>query len=215
VDVLRPQPSLRRALTVLAVAVTVVPAAAAPAAAQQAAPAARGTFILGVGGGYAATKSDCGNCGSSEDESSGDDGATYDDVGFLSLAALWRVGPKAVAGAEVQLETAREGARVLYLMGTIRFHPWVSRGLFIGAGFGMVQVKSSLSLPDGSDGTGTYRGIGLNYGVGWEFLKNKAISLAPYGAHYVSTLSNVTVGDFKGESVIGNVWVAGLRVFFN
>ena len=38
---------------------------------------------------------------------------------------------------------------------------------------------------------------------------------APYGAHYVSTLSSVTVGDFKGVNVIGNVWVAGLRVFFN
>ena len=66
-----------------------------------------------------------------------------------------------------------------------------------------------------SDGTGTYRGIGLEYGVGWEFLRNRAVSLAPYGAHYVSTLSSVGVGAVERVNVIGNAWVAGLRVFIN
>jgi hypothetical protein len=215
VDVLRPQTRLRRALKALAVAVSVVSAAAAPAAAQQAAPAARGAFILGIGGGYAATKSDCSNCGSGQEGAPAEDGATYDDVAVLSIAPMWRVGAKAAVGAEVQIETSRENARTLYVMGTVRFNPLAAHGFFLSAGFGMVQVKSDLQLPDGTDGTGTYRGIGVNYGVGWEFLKNKAISLAPYGAHYVSTLSSVTVGDFKAESVIGNVWVAGVRVFFN
>jgi hypothetical protein len=39
--------------------------------------------------------------------------------------------------------------------------------------------------------------------------------LALYGAHYVSTLASVTVGEFTGENVIGNVWAAGIRLFFN
>ena len=206
---------LRGATTVMAIAAALVLAAAGSTSAQQASSRRPGNFILGVGGGYAATKTDCSNCGSSEDEGSDGDGATYDDAGFVSLAALWRVNPKTVAGAEAQLETAREDARVLYLMGTVRFHPWASRGFFFRAGFGMVQVRSSVSRPDGSDGTGTYRGIGLEYGVGWEFLRNRAVSLAPYGAHYVSTLSSVGVGAVERVNVIGNAWVAGLRVFIN
>jgi hypothetical protein len=199
----------------LAVAVALVSAAAAPAAAQQAAPSDRGRFSLGIGGGYAATKSDCSNCGSGEDGAPGEDGATYDDVAFVSIAPMWRLNTKVLAGVEVQAEGSRQNARVLYVMGTLRFHPWSSRGFFLCAGFGLVQVKSTLLLPDGSSGTGTYRGIGLDYGVGWELLKHRQVSFAPYGSHYVSTLGSVTVGEFKGVDVIGNVWVAGIRVFFN
>ena len=47
-----------------------------------------GDFVLGVGGGYAATKTDCSNCGSSEDEGSDGDGATYDDAGVCPSPAL-------------------------------------------------------------------------------------------------------------------------------
>jgi len=206
---------MRGAPMALAAAVGLLSAAAAPAAAQQAAPSARGAFVLGIGGGYAATKSDCSNCGSGEAGAPDEDGATYDDVAFVSIAPMWRLNPKVLAGVEVQAESSRENARVLYVMGTLRFHPWAGQGFFLTAGFGLVQVKSKLLLPDGSDGTGTYRGIGFDYGVGWELLKHKQISFAPYGAHYVSTLGSVTVGDFKGVNVIGNVWVAGIRVFFN
>lgn len=214
-DVLRTRTGVRRASIVLAAAVGLAGAAAGSAAAQQGAAPDRGRFILGIGGGYAATKTDCSNCGSGEETSSGGDGATYDDVGFVSLSTMWRLNAKAVVGAEAQLESTRENSRVLYVMGGVRFHPWATRGFFIKAGFGMVQVKSTLQLPDGSDGTGTYRGIGLDYGIGWELLKEKQISFALYGAHYVSTLGSVTVGDFTGVNVIGNVWVAGVTMFFH
>lgn len=214
-DVLRPQTRLPGALAVLAVTVGLASAAPGSADAQQVAAPDRGKFILGIGGEYAATKTDCSNCGSGEEEAPGEEGATYEDVAIVSISPMWRVNAKAVAGAEVQLESSRENARVLYVMGTVRFHPWASRGFFIRAGFGLVQVKSKLLLPDGTGGTGTYRGIGFDYGIGWEFLKSKAVSLAPYGSHYVSTLGSVKVEDFERVNVIGNVWVAGIRVFFN
>jgi len=214
-DVLRPRLGRRGRLLTLAITVGVTAAAGRPAAAQQVAPPDRGRFILGLGGGYAATKTDCSNCGSTEEGALDGDGATYDDVAFVSISPLWRVNAKIVAGVEVQLETARETARVLYLMGTVRFHPWASRGFFIGGGFGIVQVKSTPQFPDGSGGSGTYRGIGFDYGIGWELLKGRQISFAPFGSHRVSTLSSVTVGDVESVNVIGNVWLAGVRVFFN
>jgi opacity protein-like surface antigen len=206
---------VRRALTALVAAASVASVFAAPAAAQQAVPSGRGKFILGLGAGYAATKTDCSNCGSSEEGDPNGSGATYDDVGVVSISMLWRASAKVVAGAEVQLETARENAQVLYLMGSVRFHPWASQGFFIRGGFGMVQVKSRLPPPDGSGGTGTYRGIGFDYGIGWELFKDSKISFAPFGSHYVSTLASVTLGEFESVNVIGNTWLAGIRFFFN
>ena len=57
---------------------------AARPTAQQAARCDRATSSWASAGGYAATKSDCSNCGSGEDGARGEDGATYDDVGFVS-----------------------------------------------------------------------------------------------------------------------------------
>lgn len=186
-----------------------------PAAGQQAAPPARGHFVLGLGGGYAATKSDCANCVPGEEGAPDGDGATYDDVAFASMSLLWRLNAKVVAGAEVQFETSREDARVLYVMGAVRYHPWAAQGFFVRAGYGLVQVRANVRLPDGTGGFGAYRGMGLSYGIGWELFKDSRVSIAPFGAHYVSTLAKVTVGAFEGVSVIGNVWVAGFQVFFN
>jgi hypothetical protein len=214
-DVLRPLSRTEVARVLLAAAVYIVSVAAAPAAAQQAVPGDRGRFILGLGVGYAATKSDCSNCSPGDEGTPGGNGATYDDVAFVSISPLWRVSAKVVAGAELQFETSREDARVLYVMGAVRYHPWASQGFFLRAGYGLVQVKANLLLPDGVEGQGTYRGVVLNYGVGWELLKGSRVSLAPFGAHYVSTLASVTVGEFQGVSVIGNVWVAGIQLFFN
>jgi hypothetical protein len=212
-DVLRPRSQGWRARAAAALAIAPLLGAALPAAAQQAAPPAGGRFVLALAGGYAATKSDCSNCASGEEGTA--DGATYDDVAFVSVSPLWRLNTKVVAGAEVQFESSREAARVLYVMGAVRYHPWASQGFFLRAGYGLVQVKANLLLPDGVEGQGTYRGVGLNYGVGWELLKGSRVSLAPFGAHYVSTLASVTVGEFQGVSVIGNVWVAGIQLFFN
>ena len=206
---------MRGAPLVLAAAVGLLGTAEGSASAQQAAAPERGRFVLGIGGGYAATKTDCSNCASGEEGAPDEDGATYEDVAFLSLSPMWRVSAKVLAGAEVLLETPRDNARMLYVLGTLRYHPWASRGFFLGAGFGLVQVKSKVLLPDGTGGSGTYRGIGFDYGIGWEFLKSRAVSLAPYGSHYVSTLGSVKVGDVESVNVIGNVWMAGIRVFFN
>jgi len=75
-DVLRPQTRLPGALAVLAVTVGLASAAPGSADAQQVAAPDRGKFILGIGGGYAATKTDCSNCGSGEEEAPGEEGAT-------------------------------------------------------------------------------------------------------------------------------------------
>lgn len=180
---------------------------AAPAAAQTPAPPDRGDFALAFGIGYAAAKADCSNC---SPEGGYGSGAVYHDVAAFAVAPVWWINPKLVAGAELQWETSRTESRAVYLLGTVRFHPWTGRGFFLRGGYGLVQVTAPLDLPDGTVSTARYRGMALTYGAGWMFHQNRRFSWGPYGAHYVGTLGSAVIGSFQAQNIIGNTWFAGL-----
>jgi hypothetical protein len=185
---------------------------AAPAAAQAPSHTARGDFALGVAVGYAAAKGDCSNCSPDGEYGSG---AVYSDVAAFAVAPVWRVNAKVVAGAELQFETSRKDARAVYLLGIVRFHPWEGKGFFLRGGYGLLQLKAPLNLPDGSVSTAKYRGMALTYGAGWMFHQNRRLSWGPYGAHYVGTLGSATIGSFQAQNIIGNTWFAGVAFVFN
>jgi len=207
------RPAVRPAV---AAAIALLVLAAAPAAAQQPAQRERGDFALAFGVGYAAAKADCSNCGNSKEEgSSYGSGAVYSDVAALAVAPVWWVNSKVVAGVELQVEANRKDARAVYLLGTVRFHPWTGKGFFLRGGYGLFQVKASLSLPDGTGSTAKYRGMALTYGAGWMFHQNRRFSWGPYGAHYVGTLGSAVIGSFEAQNIIGNTWFAGLGFVFN
>jgi len=195
-----------------AVAVGLAILAAAPAAAQQAAQPKRGDFALALGVGYAAAKADCSNCSPEGEYGSG---AVYNDVAAVAIAPVWWVNSKIVAGVELQAESSRTQARAVYLLGIVRFHPWEHKGFFLRGGYGLLQVKAPLALPDGSVSTAKYRGMALTYGAGWMFRQNRRLSWGPYGAHYVGTLGSAVIGSFQAQNIIGNTWFAGVGVVFN
>lgn len=185
---------------------------ASPAAAQTPAPPARGDFALAFGIGYAAAKADCSNCSPEGEYGSG---AVYNDVAAFAVAPVWRVNSKVVAGVELQVETNRNQARAVYLLATVRFHPWADRGFFLRGGYGLLQIKAPLDLPDGTVDTAKYRGMALTYGAGWMFHQNRRVSWGPYGAHYVGTLGSAVIGSFQAQNIIGNTWFAGVGFVFN
>jgi hypothetical protein len=184
----------------------------APAAAQKPAQPERGDFALAFAVGYAAAKADCSNCSPEGEYGSG---AVYSDVAAFAVAPVWWVNSRIVAGVELQLETSRKDARAVYLLGTVRFHPWSGKGFFIRGGYGLVQVKAPLDLPDGTVSTAKYRGMALTYGAGWMFRQNRRVSWGPYGAHYVGTLGSAVIGSFQAQNIIGNTWFAGVGFVFN
>jgi len=204
-----------RGRLVFAAAFGLLLAVASPTAAQQPGQPARGDFALGFGVGYAAAKADCSNCAPNEEGPSYGSGAVYGDVAAIAVSPLWRVNSKVVAGAELQLETSRRESRAVYLLATVRFHPWARRGFFLRGGYGLVQVKAPLDLPDGTVNTAKYRGMALTYGAGWMFRQNTRFSWGPYGAHYVGTLGSAVIGSFQAQNVIGNTWLAALGFVFN
>lgn len=186
--------------------------AAVPAAAQTPAQPQRGDFALVLGLGYASAKGDCSNCSPDGEYGSG---ARYTDVAAIAVAPVWRVNSKLVAGVELQLETSGNDARAVYLLGTARFHPWAGKGFFLRGGYGLVQVKAPLSLPDGTVNSAKYRGMAVSYGAGWLFSQGRRLSWGPYGAHYVGTLGSAVIGSFEAQNIIGNTWVAGAAFVFN
>ena len=185
---------------------------ASPAAAQRPAQPQRGDFAVAFGLGYAAAKADCTNCSA---EGTYGSGAVYSDVAAFAVAPVWWVNSKVVAGVELQAETSRNEARAVYLLGIVRFHPWVGRGFFLRGGYGLLQLKAPLNLPDGSVSTAKYRGMALTYGAGWMFRQNSRFAWGPYGAHYVGTLGSAVIGSFQAQNIIGNTWFAGIGFVFN
>jgi hypothetical protein len=192
-----------------AVAVGLAILVATPAAAQQAAQPRRGDFALALGVGYASAKADCSNCSPEGEYGSG---AVYNDVAAVAIAPVWWVNSQIVAGVELQAESSRTEARAVYLLGVVRFHPWEHKGFFLRGGYGLLQVKAPLALPDGSVSTAKYRGMALTYGAGWMFRQNSRFAWGPYGAHYVGTLGSAVIGSFQAQNIIGNTWFAGIAV---
>ena len=184
----------------------------APAAAQTRAPREPGDFALAFGFGYAAGKADCTNCSA---EGTYGSGAVYSDLAAFAVAPVWWVNSKVAAGVDLQAETSRDQARAVYLLGIVRFHPWAGRGFFLRGGYGLLQLKAPLNLPDGSVSTASYRGLALTYGAGWMFRQNRRFAWGPYGAHYVGTLGSAVIGSFQAQNIIGNTWFAGVGFVFN
>ena len=203
------RPAVRSAA---AAAIVLLALAAAQATAQQPAQHERGDFGLAFGIGYAAAKADCSNCSPEGEYGSG---AVYNDVTAFAVAPVWWVNSKVVAGVELQIETSRKESRAVYLLGVVRFHPWTGRGFFLRGGYGLLQVKAPLNLPDGSVNTAKYRGMALTYGAGWMFRQNSRFAWGPYGAHYVGTLGSAVIGSFQAQNIIGNTWFAGVGFVFN
>ena len=174
------------------------------AAAQ--APPGPGDFSFAAWTGYAATRVDCENCA---------EGEQYGDTWELGLSPLWRINSKLLAGAELVLQPSNNvnDVRTSWLVGTLQFHPWAAHGFFIKGGYGLLWVRTTLEI-DGVEQDGKFRGMVVNYGAGWQFRKDRRVSFAPFGAHYVATAGTVRVQELEAVNVVGNSWVAGVAVYF-
>jgi hypothetical protein len=115
--------------------------------------------------------------------------------------------------------STREGVtlRSTHLLGVAQYRPWVRHGFFLKGGMGFAFVKNWVYSTSSSDGAPPYTttGLGLTYGTGWAFRPTGRVSMQIFGAHYVTTLGNLTTGtETTVENVIGNIWVVGAALVF-
>lgn len=193
-----------RRLGVLALCAAMFGPAAAWAQEADAASTLRpGKFSFNLWSGYMYAKADCENC----------EEATYRSTMASGLLPQWRVNDKMQVGVELVFNPlSRENVvRTSHLLASVQFHPWRTHGFFLKAGYGLTWVKTKVEI-EGDDTEGKFRGMAVNYGAGWHFRRERRLSAAVFGAHYVSTLGNVKVGAREAVNVTANGWIAALSI---
>jgi len=189
--------------------------AALPAGAQEAQPgqpaqtsqpaASKSGWWVGGGGGYIAGRIDCSNC--QEDPPYGNNGAILFQGGVRLNERMQLGGEIFSFGRTIQGLNLRQS----YLLAIAQYRPWASQGFFLKGGYGMAFVKEV--VPDGDDVIRTW-GLGLSYGAGWIFGMKNRVSVAPFGAHYVTTVGDFETSRGLAENVVGNGWFIGTTVSF-
>jgi hypothetical protein len=183
--------------------------AAAPAAAQEqpSATAKASRWWAGAGGGYLASRSDCSNC---EGERS------YNDGGALLFQGGLRASERVLVGGEVFTFGRSDSGvdvRDTFLLAIVQARPFTRHGFFLKGGYGMAIVKDTF-VADGARVTSRTWGMGLMYGAGWVFGEGHRVSVAPFGAQYVTTVGDIVTQAGTAENVVGNGWFAGAVVMF-
>ena len=194
----------------LVISALILTAAAAPAYAQntQAPQAAsqpsRGAW-LGVGLGYGAFRTDCNNCTRDDLYSSG---------GGLSVAGGIAVNHQVDAGGEIfWASTALDAGkyRASFLLGTVQFRPWRNHGFYLKGGLGLAFIRASITVGDQTTSSKP-KGLGVHYGAGWMFGRDRRVAFAPFGGHYVASLGDIPTPSGVAENPVSNVWFAGVTV---
>jgi hypothetical protein len=166
------------------------------------------TWIV-AGGGLAVARGGCATCDRA--------GLYLKDRGWLIDVGA-RVNPRVDAGVEVllvgsQVEPEIDPVRTTFVLGVAQFRPWVERGLFIKAGMGV-----------GFAGNGIYsvaipirppystNALGVVYGTGWVFMRERRLALQLYGSHNVAAIGELNTGTTTIRNVVGNFWTVGTGI---
>jgi hypothetical protein len=191
---------------ILALAVAAVPAAAHAQGTPAGSPS-RGWWF-GAGGGYMSFRADCENC---------EHGDTYTGGrGFLVDAGV-TLNDRFDVGAEVFSAFSgddRNNYRTTYALAVAQYRLWKDHGFFLKGGFGLVGLRGFFTV-DGQGGTASSMGLGVSYGAGWIFGRERRVSFAPFGAQYIATVGDFTLpSGATAQNAVGNSWMAGVVVLF-
>jgi len=110
----------------------------------------------------------------------------YLHTGSVLGVAGFRITPQADAGLEVSWVPASTAAgddvRVTFLLATGQFRPMASNGFFLRGGMGMAFVRNFTFDAADSVPPITSKALGLTYGAGWAFWREKRLGFELFGA---------------------------------
>jgi hypothetical protein len=127
--------------------------------------------------------------------------------------AGWSINPRTDLGAEMLFlassTSGQDRIRVTFLMGSVQFRPWQSKGFFVKAGAGMAFVNNwILTLPDADTGVRS-KAFGLGLGAGWEWRLSRHVGAQLLGAQHVAALGDLDIARGTVDNVMGNFWSVG------
>jgi hypothetical protein len=148
-----------------------------------------------------------------------EDPATYRHTGSVLINAGGSINPRADLGAELLLvastTTGTDQIRVGFLMGSVQFRPWQSKGFFVKGGAGMAFVRNwILTTTAGEDSGIRSKAFGLGLGSGWEWRLSRHFGAQVIGALHVAALGDLEIARGTVENVMGNFWSVGGAIVF-
>jgi hypothetical protein len=146
-----------------------------------------------------------------------EDPATYRHTGSVLVNAGASINPRADLGAELLLvastTSGTDQIRVAFLMGSVQFRPWQSKGFFVKGGAGMAFVRNwILTTPGGEDSGIRSKAFGLGLSSGWEWRVSRHFGAQALGALHVAALGDLDVERGTIENVMGNFWSVGAAI---
>jgi hypothetical protein len=157
-----------------------------------------------VGGGMSTTL--LGDCTDCESE-------TYLHTGGVIGGAGVALNRRTDLGAEIlwipTTLTTGDELRATYLLASVRFRPWQTRGFFVKAGSGIAFLKNWLATFDTGAPPLRSKAFALDIGAGWEWHVAGRLGVQAFGAHHVAALGDLETSDRTVENVIGNFWSVG------
>jgi hypothetical protein len=175
------------------------------AAAQSATPPSPPGGLWIVGGGSATTLlGDCTDCPADTYVHSG---------GVLGIVGK-PLTPRTDVGFEVfwvpsSAPSTGDSIKTTYLMGTLQFRPWLSKGFFLRFSSGMALVRNWAVIEQSSTTSFTSKAFALEVGAGWEWRLAPRFGTQIFGAQHVAALGDLTGSAGTVENVMGNFWSAG------
>lgn len=146
-----------------------------------------------------------------------DDPATYLHTGSVLVNAGRAINPRTDLGAELLFvassTSAQDRIRVTFLMGSVQFRPWQSKGFFVKGGAGMAFVNNwILTMPTGDDSGIRSKAFGLGLASGWEWRVSRHVGAQAIGAMHVAALGDLEVARGTVDNVMGNFWSVGAAI---
>lgn len=199
--------TLSAVLRILFVLLVSAGVASAQAATRPSAASSGGWQPWIVGGGSSTTLlGDCTDCPAD----------TYvHDGGVLAIVGS-PLTPRTDVGVEVfwvpSSSAAGDKINSTYVMGTLQFRPWGSKGFFVRVSSGMAFVRNWVVTTNDASQTFTSKAFALEIGGGWEWRFARRLGTQVFGSQHVATLGDLETGTTRVENVVGNFWSVGAGI---
>jgi len=191
-----------RSAQALIITLALIVAAAGPAAAQAPAPgSSRPQGVWGaVGVGLATLKV---NYEGAED-------TPHREAASIGGGIGWTLTPSVLMGVGVSADSAVVDDRrqtTTGIEGFVRWYPGAPP-VFLRFGFGMASARVKILTP-GEESLTVRRGVGLNFGLGWDIRLSRHFSLTPEAYWRLMAIGDVPIQGVNYRNVSMNNWFIG------
>lgn len=166
------------------------------------APPRESWWWVGGGGGIVFAHGECTDCA---------DDQRHRETGAFVIQGGLRVSERLLVGVEVLGVGGTSSELVvgqLSLLALVQFRPFAAHGFFLKGGVGPAVVRDTLPEGDASR-TGRSWGMSVMYGAGWIFGRGRRVSVAPFGAQYVTAVGGVRTPAGTAQNLVMNGWFVG------